>query len=175
APAPAAPRERAWMTLAVEQSWGAAHDATLGFAWRVEVPLSRRWRLFGGVAFQPESYPFRGLYEWSFGMTRATLGGCVRAGPWAWLDVEGCAGAAVGELHVVSYRPANVSPWSGSWFSAVGELHVLLRPWRRLVIDASGSATVLPFDAYVVSPYNGSFVEKPRFMLTASFGAGVEF
>lgn len=177
-PPPPPPRERARTTLGAEVVLrGLLQRGTPGVVWRLDVPLGRRWALWGAVAFDPERRTDPDP-SWALGMTRATLGACWRPLSWWRFEFDACLGASVGLVHAVTVGLAPIEPGNYPWLAAVGELHLVARPRSPLVLDLGASAAL----AFVRNDFvtrsmgrEASVFAQDSPALTLSLAGGVEF
>lgn len=177
-PAPAAQRERAWSTLAVEGLYGVLPGLAVGFVWRLDIPLTRRWGVWVSASFNPQ-VSLGDANEWTFGLKRASAGACFRFMPRAWLELAPCAGVSVGAVNAVTYGLQPVDPGEYLWPAVVVVPRVTLRPWRRLVFEATLTAAVVAPNAREFAALRGGVPEtiykQDDVAFAATLGLGVEF
>ncbi len=175
---PVAPRERAWTTLSAEALYGVLPGVAWGAAWRVEVPIHRRWALWGAVMYEPE-VAVGAAREWSFGVTRGSVGACWRAWrPRPFFELGLCAGASVGAVHAVTFGPTPLAPGDNVWAAATLDPRATLRPWRALVLEAGATAAwAFARNQFTVQrgASSSSLFDQAPVAVAVSLGAGVEF
>lgn len=175
---PVETRERAWSTLAAEVLHGVLPGLALGVVWRLDVPLARRWSVWVSASFNPQ-VSVGDANEWTFGLKRASAGACFRFRPRAWLELAPCAGLSVGAVNAVTYGLAPVDPGEYLWPAVVLVPRVTLRPWRRLVLEATLSAAVVAPNAREFSARRGdvsvTIYKQDDVAFGATLGLGVEF
>jgi hypothetical protein len=176
APPPVEPRERAWSTLALEGLYGVLPGLALGVVWRIDIPLTRRWGVWVSASFNPQ-VSLGDANEWTFGLKRASAGACFRFRPRAWLELAPCAGVSVGAVNAVTYGLQPVDPGEYLWPAVVLVPRVTVRPWRRLVIEATATAAAA-FGREFATRRAGvpvTVYKQDAFAFAATLGLGVEF
>ncbi len=142
--APAPPRDDVALAARFVLGLGLLPKASAGFALGVDGALSPRFRWSAGVFVLPETRVEDGTF--AFGLSAASLAGCVLPLTYSHFEAALCGGAKAGVIHAVVYTLQPTTPGDRLWVAADVSLELRF-PVESWVFEVTADA-IAPITRY---------------------------